>query len=159
MPDQSGQAYGEQLTFYADWQKQEKRRTGLNVQYVSSRKGELALAFEVAPIARTGQPPDWSRKITVHLSGEELVELCAVLLGCQEELQAMYHGDAHNKGMQVRAKPGVGAWLGLSQAGANLQFVLSPAQRMSLSAFSLRRLAQAWQVPVQAAIEIIRASK
>lgn len=152
------QEFGEQLTFYADWHGADNRRTGLNAQFVTTRRGELALAIEVAPILRAGQAPDWPNKITVHLSMDELAEFCAVLLGCMEQAQALYHGDSRNKGIQVRARPGIGGWIGLSQAGRNLQFVLSSTQRMSLCAFALRRLSQMWLIPVQSAIEIIRAA-
>lgn len=152
------QEFGENLTFYADWSHRDDMRTGLNAQYVSSRRGEPSLALELAPIQRSGQAPDWSKKTTVHLSVDEQAGFCSVLLGVMPDFQAAYHGDARNKGIQVRARPGEGAWIGLSQPGGVFQFVLSPTQRMTLCAFALRRLAQAWQVPVQSAIEIVRAA-
>lgn len=152
------EVYGEQLTFYADWQKRDDRRTGLNIQCVTSRNGALSLAMELAPIEHKGKAPDWKQKLSIHLSHGELAELCSVLLGHIPGFMASFHGDAHNKGIEVRSKPGAGAFVRISQAGTQLQFILTSPDRMALCAFALRRLSEIWKVPVGACIEIIRSS-
>lgn len=153
---ENGSQYGEQLQFFADWQKNEGRRTGLNVQYVQSRQGVPTLMFELAPIERSGSAPRWDQKITLQLSREELAACCAVLLGCRYEFEASYHGEGRNKGVQVRSKAGEGALVILSHAGRRLMHILSPEQRISLCAFSLRRLSMLYQMPVTAVIEVVR---
>lgn len=149
--------FGENITFYADYQRSEHRRTALNIQCVESRDGALTLALELAPIAKRGDAPQWKEKITLHLSPDELTALCSVALGCRSEMEAAFHGEGRNKGVQLRSKAGEGALITLSEAGRNMQFILSSDNRMALCAFALRRQSQAWKVSVPAVIEIIRA--
>lgn len=152
----SEQAFGETLKFYRDWDQKPQRRTALNAQFVETRQNVPSVQFELAPIPKAGAAASWSDKITLQLSREELAGCCSVLLGRRNSFEGSFHGDAKNKGFQIRSGLNQGALIILSQAGRNMMHILSSVDRMTLCAFLVRRLAMSWQLPPAAVIEIIR---
>lgn len=146
--------FGRSIYFFADWSS-ETSRTGLHCQYVTSRQGTKTLNIELAPILQAKESPDWTNKITLQLSCAELVDFCAVLLGFRRTTSGSYHGSSRNKGFKLYSNPAKGALVALSQQGRQLQHILSQADRATLTAFCLTRLADEWMLGVSDCISIL----
>lgn len=147
--------YGDSLKFYGDWSTDAMYRTGLNLQYVVSRTGDLTLHIEAAPIAERGQSPSWENKVTLQLTKAELVSVCATLLGYRRTAKGAFHGTARNKGFQVSSNPSKGALFVLSEQGKTVRHMIDQSGRAEAAAFVVQRLGQAWGMDAMAVISLI----
>jgi len=150
--------YGEALTFFADWQRDETKRTALNIQYTEKPKGNvLTLNVEMATIG-VNNIPEWDSKISLQLSKYELTDLCSLLFGLKKKVEAKYHGQHKNKGFTLYNNGATGVIIQLSEAGRVLQHLLGHHQRIELGVFVLRRQAQAWGVSPSDVLAVLRQS-
>ena len=148
--------FGEALKFFSDRQPDPSKRTGLNVQYTETRHQYPTLSVEIAPILKAAQSPQWSDKITVQLTRNELTAFCGVLFGLRKSASGSYHGEAKNKGFSVYNNGSSGAAIVVSEQGRQLQNFLTPDDRIELAVFAVRRLSIAWKVTPADAIALLR---
>jgi hypothetical protein len=148
--------FGETIKFCADRQSDPSKRTGLNVQFTATRQNYPTLSIEVAPILKPVQSPDWSSKIIIQLTRNELTAFCSVLFALRKTMTASYHGESRNKGVSAYNNGANGAVIVLSEQGRQLQSFLTPDDRLELAVFSIRRLSMAWQVAPSDAIAFLR---
>lgn len=149
------QAFGVGIKFYADWHSDPALRTGLHIQYTQTRGGQSTVDVEIAPIAQSGQSPNWSEKIRLQLTRAELVAVCAVLLGVRKSTNGSYHGNARNKGFQVHSNPTKGSLFALSEKGRQLRHMVDQDGRAEIAAFFLRRLAEVWAIEPGTVLRIL----
>lgn len=147
--------FGESIRFYSDGASEDKR-TGLNVQFTTTRNSELTVSVEVAPIPGVGSAPNWAYKITLQLTRAELVGLCFVLFELKSEVKGSYHGKGRNKGIAAYCNGPKGSAITVSEGGRMLHHLLTPDERLELSVFVLRRLSEAWRVTPSDTIAILR---
>ncbi|EKH6498555.1 hypothetical protein REJ26_002834 [Providencia stuartii] len=152
--------FGEQLKLYSDRQRDEKKRTALDVQYVQSegKEGFLTLNISMAPMTLEGRDVLWDQKITIQLSRYELTAFCGALFGLEKEMRAKFHGANKNKGFVVNNNGSVGCGMTISEAGNTMTFMLDHARRIELGAFVLRRQAEAWKMSASDVLAIMRQS-
>lgn len=147
--------FGESIKFYSDGAG-EDRRTGLNVQFTTTRNLELTVSVEVAPIVSIGAAPNWANKITLQLTRAELTGLCLVLFQLKGEVKGSYHGKNRNKGVAVYCNGSKGSAITVSEGGRVLHHLLTQDERLELAVFVLRRLSEAWRVTPSDTIAILR---
>ncbi|PHM72282.1 hypothetical protein [Xenorhabdus sp. KJ12.1] len=151
--------FEESVTFYADRQKDEKKRTALNIQYsVREKSKELTVNVEMAKILQFSNEAEWSNKIYLQLSKHELTDFCELLFGLKKSIEFNYHGPNKNKGLTVHNNDAKGVMLVISEAGNTLQHLLSHHQRIELGVFIIRRQAMAWKISVSDVLAILRQS-
>ncbi|EGT5730058.1 hypothetical protein AGJ33_21760 [Cronobacter dublinensis subsp. dublinensis] len=153
--------FGEALAFYADRQSDDKKRTGLNVQYSVRQKNrdeELTVNVEMAMMAQGAVAPDWKNKISLQLSQGELTALCEVMFGLRKQAEFSFHGPNRNKGLKIFNNNARGVLLAISEAGKTMQHMLNHSQRIELGVFVIRRQAMAWKISVSDVLAVLRQS-
>lgn len=152
--------FGEQLKLYSDRQRDEKKRTALDIQYVQSEGKDtfLTLNITMAPMKPEGRDVLWEQKVTVQLSRYELTAFCGTLFGLENEMRAKFHGANKNKGFVANNNGAMGCGLTISEAGNTMTFMLDHARRIELGAFVLRRQAEAWKMSASDVLAILRQS-
>lgn len=148
--------FGETVTFYSDRHPSQALRTSLNAQYVTTRQGYLSVAIEIAPITRLNTAPSWDNKITLQLTKAELIAFCQVLFGLKAEAKGAFHGDNKNKGIAAYDNGPDGVGVTVSEKGVSYMHQLTPDNRIELSVFVLRRLAESWKVTPTDTIALLR---
>ncbi|EPH2169350.1 hypothetical protein AB6F54_20050 [Providencia huaxiensis] len=144
----SEQVYGDTLKFFADWQKNEKKRSCLNFQKVVSRSGVPTLNIEIAPLEKDGTAR-WEQKLTIQLSLKELTQLSALVLLSKkyiDNLDARYHGDHRNKGLSVFDNGKSGMIFMISEAGQMQEHGIDQYQRLELTVFIVQQLSAALKI-------------
>lgn len=157
-PLPSPDGFGETVKFYSDRHPDLAKRTGLSVQYVTSRNGHTTLNIELAKILSGGAAPDWENKIVIQLTQAELAGLCCVLFGLKQKVEGSYHGDNRNKGFAAYHNGPDGAAITVSEKGVQLHHMLKPGDRLELSVFVVRRLSESWKITPADTIAILRQS-
>ncbi|EIZ1086051.1 hypothetical protein MPI44_004599 [Klebsiella oxytoca] len=149
--------FEEAVKFYGDRQKDENKRTALNVQYSKKEKSdELTVNVEMAKII--GTDAQWGSKMYLQLSKYELTAFCELLFGLRKSTTLNYHGKKKNKGLTVHSNGAQGVMLIMSEGGETLQHLLNHEQRIELGVFIIRRQAMAWNVAVSDVLAILRQS-
>ena len=156
MTDQTN-GFGESIKFYYDREKKENSRTCLQCQFVLTRAGEPTVQIELAPIVgptNQGQT-EHSKKKIIQLTVEELRIFCVVLFGIQLKMEQKYHGDGNNKSFRAQSRP-TGTLIQISGPGICYSHVLNPTDRMDVSVFVLRRLAESWKISLSDALTVLK---
>lgn len=149
--------FEESITFYGDRQRDDKKRTALNVQYSKKENSnELTVNVEMAQII--GKETLWKSKVYLQLSKYELTSFCEILFGLRKKTEFNFHGKGKNKSLNVHNNGALGVMLVISEAGVSLKHLLNHDQRIELGAFVIRRQAMAWQVTVSDVLAILRQS-
>ena len=77
-------------------------RCALTVDPSRNRRGDVYTAnLETAARANAGAEFDWANKIVVQITGEELPDVIAVLLGLRSDVEFRFHGAARDKGYRL----------------------------------------------------------
>ena len=154
-PEDGAPVFGAGIKFYADWGGDALYRTGLHLQHSVSKNGRQTIDIELARIVQAGQSPDWKNKISLQLTGSELVDVTAALLGVRKSAFGAYHGAGKNKGFQVHSNPAKGALFAVSAKGEQLRHLVGQADRAAAAAFFLSRLAGIWGLDAATALRIL----
>lgn len=154
-------SFGEALSFYADRQHDEDKRTAINLQYTEVKKNKRSNAtinIEMAFMPAGDDKPQWADKIFVQLSPEELTGFCELLFGLRREFECKFHGPSRNKGVTVYNNDERGVLIQLSEAGRVMKHMLTHSQRIELGVFVIRRQAMSWQISVSDVLAVLRQS-
>lgn len=150
--------FGKSFTLFASQSAQVAAKTALNVQEMHSRNGEPTLKVELAPLSDTGVGGDWEKKISLQLTQHELTNFCRVAFGLAANMQGSYHGKNRNKGITTHNNGQQGMSILVSEKGRQLQHMISPADRIELAVFAVKRLALVWGLSVSDVLAILRQS-
>lgn len=149
--------FGESIKFYNDRAQKPNARTCLQCQYVLTKAGEPTVQMELAPIVgptNNGETRHADKQI-IQLTVNELRTFCVVLFGMQSEMEQKFHGDNKNKGFKVKSKPS-GTLIQISAPGVCFSHVLNVTDRMDVSVFVLRRLADSWKISLSDALTVLK---
>ena len=125
--------FGRQLKIYG-------RRAALTIEATATRTDAYpTLSIEAAEKTGERKAFDWSRKITVQLTRQELPPFVAALLGLSGAFEAKYHGPGRNKGI-VLERQAANLYLKVSEAGRVIGVPIGYADGVHLTAFALERL-------------------
>ena len=83
---------------------------------------------------------DWADKLVVQVTGRELADVIATLLGLRARVECLHHGPRRDKGYRVEHGP-AGLAISVFAAGRSLRRVgLGPGERVALAALLLGQL-------------------
>lgn len=127
-------AFAAGAAFVAEWsQVRSPQAAGLGFG-----TNTLNLEFAPAGAGDAGQPStarryDWSDKLVLQLTPQEMVLFAATVYGWQASLDLRFHGDAHDRGLEARPNKNGGLLLRAKATGRQLMVPLEAPERVALS--------------------------
>ena len=116
------------------------REAALSIEPVVAADGRTRTVNVDA--ARRSEPNryDWPDKLVVQVTGRELTDAVATVLGLRGRLECLHHGPRRDKGYRLEHRSS-GLAFSVFAAGRGLrQVVLGPAERVALAALLLQQL-------------------
>ena len=115
------------------------REAAITVEAVTAADGVTRTVNIDAARRLDARRYDWDDKLVVQVTGAELADVLATLLGLRPDVEYLYHGPRRDKGYRVRHGPG-GCAVEVFAAGRGLRRVgLAPAERLAVSALAFRQ--------------------
>ena len=110
------------------------REAALTVETVTAADGVTRTVNIDAAKRRDPRHYDWADKLVVQVTGAELADALATLLGLRARLECLHHGPRRDKGYRIEHVGGACS-VSVFAAGRGLRRVgLAPAERLALGA-------------------------
>ena len=115
------------------------REAAITIEAVTSADGSTRTVNIDAARRADAKRYDWDDKLVVQITGAELADALATLLGLRARLECLYHGPRRDKGYRIEHGAG-GCAVSVFAAGRGLRRVgLTPADRIAAGALLFRQ--------------------
>ena len=115
------------------------REAALTVEAVTAADGSTRTVNIDAAFRLDARRYDWDDKLVVQVTGSELADALATLLGLRARVECLYHGPRRDKGYRIEHGPG-GCSVSVFASGRGLRRVgVAPAERLALGALLFRQ--------------------
>ena len=116
------------------------REAALTVEAVTAADGSTRTVNVEAARRADARRYDWADKLVVQVTGAELPDALATLLGLRPALECLHHGPRRDKGYRIE-HGAAGCSVAVFAAGRGRRRVgVGPAERLALCALLLRQL-------------------
>ena len=115
------------------------REAALTVEPVTSANGATRTVNIEAAVRLDAKRYHWEDKLVVQVTGTELADALATVLGLRPRLECLYHGPRRDKGYRIEHAGGRCS-VAVFAAGRGLRRVgVSPAERLALASLLFRQ--------------------